>query len=325
MAVADGDGKGVDFEYDVCLSFAGEQREYVEEVAQQLRERGVRVFFDDFERAELWGKDLYEHLAYIYSRSAHYCVLFVSKEYAAKVWPSHERKNAQARALEDHGEYVLPARFDDTEVPGLRDTIKYENLDGVDPPTLADLIVEKLGPRQTENFLPPEPDRLYEALSVEDGDQRELVAHKTRQFFMALQRMSAEERDVLYALVGNACPAELPENLHISADLLRRITGSPPAELKARLAGIRSLGFKCSTRPPFEGHEDELLPDDEMLVLEWNDLSPMPRCDGVGDLEIAAAMIHTAREPYCAAHADEALMNLNFTGLSTATFEPDGH
>ena len=48
-----------DFEYDVCLPFAGEQREYVEQVAAKLKSRGVRVFFDDYAKAVLWGKDLY--------------------------------------------------------------------------------------------------------------------------------------------------------------------------------------------------------------------------------------------------------------------------
>lgn len=32
-----------DFEFDVCLSFAGEQRDYVEEVAQHLRAKGAPV------------------------------------------------------------------------------------------------------------------------------------------------------------------------------------------------------------------------------------------------------------------------------------------
>jgi hypothetical protein len=44
--------------YEVVLSFAGEEREYVEEVAQILAASGVLVFYDKFERATLWGKDL---------------------------------------------------------------------------------------------------------------------------------------------------------------------------------------------------------------------------------------------------------------------------
>jgi hypothetical protein len=315
-----------DFEYDVCLTFAGEQRQYVEEVARELKRRQIRVFFDDFERADIWGKDLYEHLAYVYSRAARYCVLFASQDYAQKVWPSHERRNAQERALEAHGEYVLPARFDDTEIPGLRKTVKYEDLRKLDPAGLAGLIEEKIGPRQKTNFLPPDPDRLYEALELGDPEEREVALQKAQVFFMALQRMSQEERRVLYAFMGNSCPAELPENLHISEDLLRRITDLPPVEVRNILAGIHSLGFSCYTREPGgHSHENELEADDQMLVLEWRAMIAAPPLADASDLELALKMLHLAREPYCQFHAHEALMELNFTGLSTATFDPDGH
>ncbi len=38
-------------QYEVALSFAGEQREYVEEVARVLQNRGVSVFYDEFATA----------------------------------------------------------------------------------------------------------------------------------------------------------------------------------------------------------------------------------------------------------------------------------
>src|SRR3954470_15059136 len=114
-----------DFLYDVALSFAGEERPYVLRVAAALRRRGVRPFYDDYEKPELWGKDLYEHLDYVYQKAARYCVLFASESYATKVWTTHERRSAQARALQSTEEYVLPVRFDDTEIPGIRSTIKH--------------------------------------------------------------------------------------------------------------------------------------------------------------------------------------------------------
>src|SRR5215218_6176143 len=52
-----------DFQFDVALSFAGEDREYVDNIADRLRTHGVKVFYDRYEQATLWGKDLYEHLA----------------------------------------------------------------------------------------------------------------------------------------------------------------------------------------------------------------------------------------------------------------------
>jgi len=58
--------KNNSYEYDVALSFAGEDRAYVEEVANSLNNRGVKVFYDLFEEANLWGKNLYEYLSEIY-------------------------------------------------------------------------------------------------------------------------------------------------------------------------------------------------------------------------------------------------------------------
>ena len=117
-----------DFEFDVVLSFAGEQRPYVEEVAARLRAAGIRVFYDANEQASLWGKNLYTHLDEIYRKRARYCVMFLSEAYRDKLWTNHERESAQARAFEESKEYVLPARFDDTEIPGIHPTIAYVDL-----------------------------------------------------------------------------------------------------------------------------------------------------------------------------------------------------
>jgi TIR domain len=134
----------VGFEYDVCLSFAGEQRDYVEMIAAGLKESGLRVFYDGDETVNLWGKDLAEHLDHIYRKASRYCVVFVSEAYAAKPWTRHERRSALARAIEEEGEYILPVRFDDTELPGLRSTVAYVDLRQYAPETLIEFIVEKV-------------------------------------------------------------------------------------------------------------------------------------------------------------------------------------
>ena len=117
------DRQSSDYLYDVALSFAGEDREYVGEVAAFLKANGVRTFFDDYERTELWGKDLYTHLDDVYRNQARYCVMFLSSHYKEKVWTNHERQSAQTRAFQESTEYVLPARFDDTEIPGITPTV----------------------------------------------------------------------------------------------------------------------------------------------------------------------------------------------------------
>ena len=129
--------------YDVSLSFAGEDRSYVEMFAQSLRAANVRVFYDAYEEVALWGRDLYQHLDQVYS-SSRYCVIFVSEAYARKVWTRHELRSAQARALTEQREYILPARFDATEIPGLPESIKYIDLSGRTPEEFAQLVLRKL-------------------------------------------------------------------------------------------------------------------------------------------------------------------------------------
>jgi len=136
-----------EYEYDVCLTFAGEQRGYVELVAKGLKDRGLRVFYDEDEKTKLWGKDLVEHFDYVYRQASRYCVMFISAEYAKKPWTRQERRSALARALEEEGEYILPARFDDTELPGMPPTVAYLDLNEIAPATLVEAIVEKLAAR----------------------------------------------------------------------------------------------------------------------------------------------------------------------------------
>lgn len=131
--------------YDVALSFAGENRGYVEEVATGLKTAGIAVFYDAFEQATLWGKNLVDHLAEIYQKRSRFVVMFVSEYYAKKAWPQHERQHAQARALLAKEEYILPARFDDTEVPGMTATVGYVDLRKMTPTELVALIVSKVG------------------------------------------------------------------------------------------------------------------------------------------------------------------------------------
>lgn len=71
--------------------------------------------------------------------------MFISEAYGRKLWTNHERQSAQARAFRSHQEYILPARFDDTEIPGVRETIGYINLQNLTPTAFAKLILAKIG------------------------------------------------------------------------------------------------------------------------------------------------------------------------------------
>jgi len=134
----------MDYKYDITLSFAGEDREYVEKVAKILTEKNVKVFYDKFEEAELWGKDLGIHFEFVYRRSAKYCIPFISINYEKKIWTNYEIRNAISRAIETKEDYILPARFDDTQIDGLRTTIGYIDLRKYTPEEFAKILLKKL-------------------------------------------------------------------------------------------------------------------------------------------------------------------------------------
>lgn len=130
------------FEYDVALSFAGEDRDFVEECAEILRSLNINVFYDNYEKANLLGKDLYLYLGDIYQNRAHFAVVFVSKYYKQKRWTKHELKYITARLFEQDEEYLLPIKLDETELQQIPKTTGY--LTGDTPQKVAITIAKKL-------------------------------------------------------------------------------------------------------------------------------------------------------------------------------------
>ena len=130
--------------YDVALSFAGEDRAFVEEVAIALESHGLRVFYDKFEEDRLLGRDLYEYLSELYLKRARVCLMFISRHYIDKPWPRHERRAAQARAFQADSEYILPIRLDDAEVPGILPTTGYLSSADHTTASIAAIVSKKL-------------------------------------------------------------------------------------------------------------------------------------------------------------------------------------
>ena len=145
-------------QYDVALSFAGEDRPHAEKLAKLLEAGGYSVFYDEFERAELWGKNLYTYFSSIYKDQARYCIMFLSKHYAQKLWTKHELQSAQARAFaEENREYILPIRLDDTEIPGILLTAGYLDLRSMTIEAIYQVLVEKLSGTTSQTTEQPQP------------------------------------------------------------------------------------------------------------------------------------------------------------------------
>jgi len=145
-----------DYEYEVAFSFAGEQRAYVKAVYDYLTEKGVKVFYDQDEAVDIetWGQNLVDYFNDIFRHKAKFCIVFISQEYANKVWTNYERQVIQARGLIDQG-YILPARFDDTKLAGEIDTTKYVNLAHLSPEDFGNVILRKIQTKSAPDT-PPE-------------------------------------------------------------------------------------------------------------------------------------------------------------------------
>ena len=167
-----GQGTGPSRRWDVALSFAGAQRDYVGRVAAALKARGVRCFYDADEQVRLWGTNLAEELPWIYAQESAAVVVFVSADYAGAGWTRLERRAAFSRAVVEAGVYVLPARFDDSQLPGLLPDVVSVDLRQYTPEQFAELVAAKLADlagslpgRQRSQTSPPTAGRPLEEVT----------------------------------------------------------------------------------------------------------------------------------------------------------------
>lgn len=137
-----------EFPYEIVISYASEDLEYVDQVAAILREQGIRMFYAPFAEPDLWGKSLSKQLDVIYRNLGRHCLMFVSEHYARKVWPTFEStiaiERAISQAVEVRDDYILAGRFDQTEIPGMPKDVVYQDLIRKTPHQIADLVVKKL-------------------------------------------------------------------------------------------------------------------------------------------------------------------------------------
>jgi hypothetical protein len=135
-----------EYEFEVALSFATEDRPYVEEVYRGLTALGIKTFYDKSVQESLWSNSVGEYLDNVFGARTRFCVVFLSKDYFQKSWTKRELKAAQARReIREHEHFLLPVRFDDTPIDGIDPDLGYLRAKDYRPRELANKIAEKLG------------------------------------------------------------------------------------------------------------------------------------------------------------------------------------
>ena len=266
-------------QYDVALSFAGEDRHYAEQLARLLKLGGYLVFYDKYEQAELWGKDLYVHLSSVYKDQADYCVMFLSQHYAQKLWAKHELESAQARAFEENQEYILPIRIDDTEIPGISPTVGYLDLDPTNIEEIYQALVEKLSdttsqPVSTDISIPAAAENdpgEFALLRTEDGKPYFIPfqnAHwDSTEISLELLPESSEDAALLRSLRSNR-GSIVPIRNPLAFALGDHAAWVSPQEIAQNISGSQTV-WKVVLEEDSRGQHDTFLGD--MTV---NNISP---------------------------------------------------
>ena len=138
------------YEYDVALSFAGEHRDYVKKVAENLKSMGIKVFYDEDKIVDNWGQSGIEVFSNVYSHQSRYVVMFTSKEYVEKFWTKIELSAALNRMFKANEVCILPVRLDNTPVPSLPADILFLRANEYTPAQLSAAIASKLGDSRSE-------------------------------------------------------------------------------------------------------------------------------------------------------------------------------
>lgn len=138
--------------YDLAVSFAGEQRDYVANTVAACKARGLKVFYDKDKNNDWWGGNFIREQRSVYSSQTRFFVPFISTEYLAKPIPMDEFSAAMMTAVKQGDGYVLPVLMDDVRVPTdlLHPHIHYLRASEYTPEELANQLAQKVGSsRQT--------------------------------------------------------------------------------------------------------------------------------------------------------------------------------
>ena len=133
-------------EFEVALSFPGEQRELVSEVADRLEvERGPDTYFYDFNyQAQLARPSLDVLLNSIYRERSKLVVVFVSDDYQKKRWCGLEFRAIKEHIFDNDHDRVMFVRIGSGEIEDMSSLDGYVDASRHSPSAIAHMISERV-------------------------------------------------------------------------------------------------------------------------------------------------------------------------------------
>ena len=151
------DSQPMEKRFRVALSFPGEKRDFIKEVAQCLsNELGQEhVLYDDYLTAELARPDLDLYLGTLYREQSELLVPFYCADYERKKWCKLEWRQMRDILFNVEGQSIMPFRFDDAPITGILSIDGYVKIGALTPQEVAKLILKRLGRPQHDKPLGP--------------------------------------------------------------------------------------------------------------------------------------------------------------------------
>jgi len=183
-------GKPSDRRFLVALSYPGEKRDFVEQVANCLCDDLARdpIFYDRFYEEELARRNLDTYLQDIYRNQSDLVVPFFCAEYK-KMWCSLEWGAIRASIMERNEDDALMAiRFDNTEIEGFLPNDGYVDVRERSPKEIASLIVERVNRRSGME---------------RPQDRKTSIPHRSHTATADEENLDPEEKELLRAIREN--------------------------------------------------------------------------------------------------------------------------
>jgi tetratricopeptide (TPR) repeat protein len=132
--------------FSIALSFPGEHRAFVEQVAAALSSQigKERVLYDMYYEAEFARPNLDTHLQSLYHDDSELIAVFLCEDYERKEWCGLEWRAIRDLIKKRQASSVMPLRFDTIEIPGLFSTDGYVWIDSRSPLEIAAIILKRL-------------------------------------------------------------------------------------------------------------------------------------------------------------------------------------
>lgn len=196
-------------QYDIFISHASQDKEeFVEPLAELLREMGFRIWYDEFvlNIGDSLRRSIDKGIA-----NSKYGLVVLSPHFFAKAWPQHELDGLTAREIAGHKKLILPVWHN----VGHEDVLEYS-------PSLADKVALDTQKMSLEEIAQSLAEVLPEGLVLEEDDR--LDAEEVRSAMEAV--LEAQKQENLIQSVYASLAIEDPT---ITLEEVRRIVLRDPA------------------------------------------------------------------------------------------------